>query len=385
MIRFSFRRLGLVVAAGCAATVITVLGVTRPVDLWLVEKRMDFAPREAGGEVVFAGIDKRSLDAVGTWPWPRERHAEIIRRLGGLGAAGIYFDIEFGTPSNAASDTALARAIAESTPSVVLAALHQEANIAAEEIRIEASLPIAPLREHATIATVNVVRDADGLVRSFLYGQMLGTEEVLSMPAEMASVWGPVGSLFMIDFSIRPESVPTISVADVLAGTLDAGSLQDKRVIVGAHAIELGDNFTVPVHGVISGPMVQIIASETLEQGRELREIRPEVLVLALFLLLAFLGILPLFRGLRRGCVGLVALGTVSVLVEVAAFAIQDGAALVAPTAVLQLMVAGIALGMIIDTLRVLGWRRRNCIWRSRNRCSWRGRARSGRRWRICG
>ena len=91
---------------------------------------------------------------------------------------------------------------------VVLAALHQEANIAAEEIRIEASLPIAPLREHATIATVNVVRDADGLVRSFLYGQMLGTEEVLSMPAEMASVWGPVGSLFMIDFSIRPETCP---------------------------------------------------------------------------------------------------------------------------------------------------------------------------------
>ena len=354
MIRYSFRRLGLIAAAGCIAAVIALLGVTRPVDLWLVEKRMDLAPREAGGEVVFVGIDKRSLDAVGTWPWPREVHADIIRGLGDLGVAEIYFDIEFGTDSNADSDAALAHAIADSPVPVVLPVLAQDADVAADALRIEDSWPIKRLRDHAWLATVNVVRDTDGLIRSFLYGQKVGTEDLLSMPAMMAGVPGPVGSRFMIDFSILPDTVPAISAADVLAGTVDAGLLQGKRVIVGAHAIELGDNFAVPVHGVISGPMVQIIASETLEQGRALREIRPELPVLALFGVLAFLGIIPLFRGLRRA---LVVLGTGSVLVEVAAFAAQDAAGLVVPTAVLHLMIAGIALGMFIDTLRVLGWR----------------------------
>ncbi len=52
---------------------------------------------------------------------------------------------------------------------------------------------------------------------------------------------------FLIDFSIRAASIPSVSFVDVLRG--DAASLdklKDKKVIVGATALELGDRFSVP-------------------------------------------------------------------------------------------------------------------------------------------
>ncbi len=49
--------------------------------------------QDAGVRIV--DIDEASLTALGQWPWPRTRVAELVRRLSDLGAAAIALDILF--------------------------------------------------------------------------------------------------------------------------------------------------------------------------------------------------------------------------------------------------------------------------------------------------
>ena len=56
-------------------------------------------PREATERpVVIVDIDEKSLRAIGQWPWPRTRVADLITRLTQMGALVIAFDIVFAEP-----------------------------------------------------------------------------------------------------------------------------------------------------------------------------------------------------------------------------------------------------------------------------------------------
>ncbi|MCW5697731.1 MAG: adenylate/guanylate cyclase domain-containing protein [Bauldia sp.] len=54
------------------------------------------APRAEGDfPIRIVDIDEASLETVGQWPWPRDRMAELTRRLTELGAAAIVYDVLF--------------------------------------------------------------------------------------------------------------------------------------------------------------------------------------------------------------------------------------------------------------------------------------------------
>jgi adenylate cyclase len=56
-------------------------------------------PREATQRpVVIVDIDEKSLRAVGQWPWPRTRVADLVTRLTQMGALVVAFDIVFAEP-----------------------------------------------------------------------------------------------------------------------------------------------------------------------------------------------------------------------------------------------------------------------------------------------
>ncbi|WP_274423233.1 CHASE2 domain-containing protein [Chelativorans sp. YIM 93263] len=68
-----------------------------------------FKPRtEAGAPVVIVDIDEASLRQLGQWPWPRTTMAEIVDRLGELGAAAIAFDMVFPEPDRTSPVRAIA-------------------------------------------------------------------------------------------------------------------------------------------------------------------------------------------------------------------------------------------------------------------------------------
>jgi EAL domain-containing protein (putative c-di-GMP-specific phosphodiesterase class I) len=72
---------------------------------------------------------------------------------------------------------------------------------------------------------------------------------------------------FAIDYSIDPATIPRHSFVDVVEGRVPASALRGKRILVGVTAVENGDRYAAPGHGVIPGVVIQALAAETLLAG----------------------------------------------------------------------------------------------------------------------
>jgi adenylate cyclase len=71
-------------------------------------QRMGGARFDPATPVRIAAVDERSLEALGQWPWPRSRLAELTDRLRQMGAAAIGFDFVFAEPDRLSPESLLA-------------------------------------------------------------------------------------------------------------------------------------------------------------------------------------------------------------------------------------------------------------------------------------
>ncbi|RXH34593.1 EAL domain-containing protein [Bradyrhizobium zhanjiangense] len=235
----------------------------------LTDLRFAWQSRAASGNVVVVAIDAPSIDQIGVWPWPRQLHAELLHRLEAAGAQDVAFDVDFSTPSDPASDEAFVKALRDVGGSTVLPSFKQPApNGGAAHI----NHPLKPFGNQSWPAVVNVAVESDGLVRRYPFGEKLGDALMPSMAVVLAGQDVNRRPPFLIDFSIRAASIPSVSYVDVLRGdaaTLD--KVRGKKIIVGATALELGDRFSVPNGRMVSGPVLQALAAESILQNRMLR------------------------------------------------------------------------------------------------------------------
>lgn len=234
----------------------------------LTDLRFAWQSRSASGDVVVVAIDAPSIDQIGVWPWPRRLHADLLHKLEAAGAQDVAFDIDFSTPSDTASDEAFLAALREAGGSTILPSFKQPTpNGGAAHI----NRPLKSFSNQSWPAVVNVAIEPDGLVRRYPVGEKLGDAQMPSMAIVLAGQDVNRRPPFLIDFSIRATSIPSVSYADVLRG--DAAALDEvrgKKVIVGATALELGDRFSVPNGRIVAGPVLQALAAESVLQNRML-------------------------------------------------------------------------------------------------------------------
>jgi diguanylate cyclase (GGDEF)-like protein/PAS domain S-box-containing protein len=234
----------------------------------LTDLRFAWQTRDASGDVVIVAIDANSIEKIGVWPWSRRLHAELLRRLQSAGVRDIALDIDFSTPSEASSDQDFVDALADCGGSVVLPSFKQPGGNAAA---IHINRPLKQFADHSWSAIVNLAVEPDGLVRRYPLGEKLEGEFVPSMAPVLAGQYPERGVQFLIDFGISTASIPRVSYIDVLRGdpaTLE--KLRDKKIIVGGTALELGDRFSIPNGRMISGPILQALATESILQDRTL-------------------------------------------------------------------------------------------------------------------
>jgi EAL domain-containing protein (putative c-di-GMP-specific phosphodiesterase class I)/CHASE2 domain-containing sensor protein len=259
--------LALLLAAIVAA--LTSAGAIRPFESAL--QNAGFAMREhpASGQLHIVEMDAASVAAIRRWPWPREHYARVVERLSRAGARTVAFDVDFSSASETQQDAILARSLARSQATIVLPVFGQrESHSSARQLD---SLPIAALREHALLGSVSVAPDADGLVRRMPIGTLNAGAPRPSLSAQIAHRSGAADTLFPIDFAIDPATIPRHSFVAIERGMFDHAALSGKDVIIGATAIEMGDRYAVPAHGVLPGVVVQALAAETLAAGVPVR------------------------------------------------------------------------------------------------------------------
>lgn len=316
-------------------------GLLQGLDNYASARRMASDRQPASGNIVFLAIDKASLDAISTWPWKRSIHARILHLLSDAGAAEVYFDIDFSATSDPDEDRAFADAIGLSDALVVLPVFGQGARASQTNRTLSFNIPIPQLREASWLGTVNVSPDADGLVRRMPYGFFLQDQDIPSFPALLSGTFGPSGTGFTINYAIDPGTVPIVSVIDLLEGRVDAEVFSGKSIVVGADALELRDTFAVPVAGVISGPLLQILAAETLAQNLTPIAIDPRP-ILAVLALLLFAVMSSRWPGRLRTFAFLVA--ATGLAIEMVAFELQAHLNLALPTMAIHFLLGGVLL-----------------------------------------
>jgi len=233
----------------------------------LADLRFHWKSHHASGDVVVVAIDAPSIEKIGVWPWPRRLHAELLQRLESAGTSDVVLDVDFSTPSDPASDLAFVEALRAAGGSVVLPSFKQPGTNGATYY----NRPLKQFSDHAWSAIVNVAVESDGLVRRYPFGQLLNGEFLPSMGAVLAGQFDAKRPQFLIDYSIRSTTIPKVSFIDVLRGDeATLTSLKGKKIIVGGTALELGDRFSVPNGGIVSGPVLQALAAESIIQNRAL-------------------------------------------------------------------------------------------------------------------
>lgn len=316
---------------------------------YLIDSRFEISQRTASGNIALVAIDPKSIAEMGSWPWSRDVHAKLLDQLRSIGAAEIFFDVDFSSPSNAAADARFAEALRASDGSVVLPSFKQAIGRGGST-HFHINRPLSIFEKHSWQALVNVRIDPDGLVRRYPIGEELEGVFVPSMGAMLAgNAETGTSRSFWIDFSIAARSVPSVSFVDVLSGdTQVLTKLKGKKIVVGATAVELGDRFSVPNGAVLAGPLVQILAAESLIQGRQLRMSSESGRYLApLWLLIALLLPVRRLRAVWRAFI----IAGIATSAEIAGFLVQSNYPLILDTSYIHLAAIAALIALAIDEI----------------------------------
>jgi len=314
----------------------------------LADLRFGWHTRQASGDIVVVAIDAQSIDRIGVWPWPRRLHADLIRQLQKADVQDIALDVDFSTPSDPASDRDFAAALESAGGSVVLPSFQQPG---IDRTTMHINRPLPQFTDHSWPALVNVEVGPDGLVRRYPFGEKLDGTFFPSMASVLAGQYAENRAPFLIDFSIRTTAIPKVSFADVLRGDeATLRQLKGKKVIVGGTALELGDRFSVPNGVIMSGPVLQTLAAESLLQHRALQWTSSLVTlaglgVLALVMLLTWR---RLSAGLRVGLL----VGTI-IAVEAFAFVLQMVFPLVLDTSLFDIAIVVYIAAIALDEIDI--------------------------------
>lgn len=274
-----------------------------------------YGGKSAVQEIVIVGIDDKSLQEMGRWPWPRERFASIITALDQAAVIGV--DIGFFEPSTSRSDAILAASVRRKPVVFVSEYTEFHDGVASGLLKPSSLLQVKT-------GYANVVADRDGVVRSL--NLELGDEPAFS--AALYEVYTgaeyPRNERFLIDFVGPPRSFTYYSASDLIRGRVSPGEFRDKIVLIGAVARDFHDDALVPTSEGMPMPGVEIHANalQTMFLNSEPRVIPVWVTILLIFAItLALSGIVQRFS---LTVAGLLALAMLFIYIYIAILLFQQ-------------------------------------------------------------
>ena len=288
-------------ALAALAFVIFYLGLLDSIELQTLDFRFRVrGPRAPQTSVAIINIDQDSFDELHLpWPWPRDLHADLIRKLTRAGVKMIAFDILFVEPKpDPREDRELALAIKQAGNVILGAELTEVPSDFGPKSSL--SLPIPILRDAALgYGLVNLIRGPDGVVRSAIVSTRFQDRDYSSLAHRIYQLLGQSAveakppQPYLIDFRGPARTYPTVPYYRVLKDEIDPALFRDKIVLVGAFAESLHDVFPTPfsANQPMAGVEIQANLLDTLRAGTPLLKISGAA-HLALFSLMSAIAIL---------------------------------------------------------------------------------------------
>ncbi|MCY6484174.1 adenylate/guanylate cyclase domain-containing protein [Clostridium aestuarii] len=211
--------------------------------------------------IVIVGIDDKSLNNIGRWPWDRNVHAKLIQKLKEGEAAVVGVDVILAESSKKESDDALVN-IVKSVGNVVfpvvgnfnykkLSAQFKMGKIIGDVNPESIIESFEQLKKISVAGHINVFEDPkDGIVRSALESFKFNNKEIKSFDYVIVKEYekrtgkkilnGEIPKDFFnryyIDFNGVPGAFNHVSYYDVLSGKVPPIYFKDKIVLIGPYA-----------------------------------------------------------------------------------------------------------------------------------------------------
>ena len=269
------------VVAACLTAILWGIGGLQSLEQPIQNGWFKVRQHSVESEIVLVGIDRKTLQELGSWPWRRGLHAEFLEIMDRAGAARVFYGVDFSAASTIEEDSALARAMQGlGADRLMLPVFEQPAETGSSTLSL--TQPSPRFREHARLVSVNVKPGSDSLTREIDSVWQHGEQSFWSAAAAIAGRSTAMDGRILIDFTISPESFRSLSFSDVLQGVVSPDQLAGRTVLVGPTAIELGDMVPVPIHHALPTIVVQALGIETLNAG----PLEPMSLIVFLLLLL---------------------------------------------------------------------------------------------------
>ena len=253
--------------------------------------------------VVVVDIDEKSTQALGAWPWPRERMASLMSGLNAYGVNLKVVDVLFDGEQDKTQDAALAQALQAGSPTVIsqLFALNPDAQVKSGQLsghllnqnaatQCPASstaafgylAPAAPfVLDGITVGHISPIVDTDGGIRRVpslvCFGgktyptlavaalsaatgaaPTLQTQSGLLKPSLVLDVGGlqvPIDAQgqLRVSYQMPRSGFVSVSAVDVIQGKVPSGLLKGAWVLVGSTAFGGGDAVPTPQGGAVGG------------------------------------------------------------------------------------------------------------------------------------
>ena len=268
------------------------------------------SPDATERRVVVVDIDEKSTQALGPWPWPRERVATLLTALDAYNVNLKVVDVLFEGAQDPAQDQKLAQALKAGAPTVIsqLFALNPQAQLKSGQLasamgacpaKSEANAGNLPFgtpafgfmgaetmfaQSSAGVGHITPIVDSDGSIRRVpavvcYEGQAYPALAVASLAAATGAqpVWRntqaglfSAGSAQILDVSglqlpldasgqlrvsyqMPREGFAAVSAVDVLQGKVPPSMLKGAWVLVGSTAFGGGDAVPTPQGGAVGG------------------------------------------------------------------------------------------------------------------------------------
>jgi len=222
--------------------------------------------RPVSQNIIIVGIDERSLNEIGAWPWPRLFIAEAIERLSEMGAAAIGVNILYDAHGASPEyDMLLVQAAQNADGHLVLGGMGLLGDNRGFDNLFEIDyyvLPFDELESHVNVGFLNIIPDDDGILRSALTSMRYGDISVHSFPFEVYRTYRrsmgqeynfdiPLDGFgqFPIRYAAGPFEFTRLSLWGVINEKYHPSMFRDAIVLIGPYAQGIGDgNFPTSVN-----------------------------------------------------------------------------------------------------------------------------------------
>lgn len=236
-----------------------ILDAASPLDDVLRVLRNHVRSHASNGDIVVVTIDGPTIAQQGEWPWPRDKVADLVKKIDAAGARQIAFEHVFVPTGSPEQDKVLANAFRALPTKAVIGARFDKDPVTLER---RFQKPAAVLASAATTAGASLYFNGFGHAWHVNYRVKADGEEFPSVAAVIAGKAGHAAAPIFVDYSINPDTIPQISAAQVLDGR--AGSTLKGKVAL-LSTTRSAEN--IPGAEPVPIAFINAIAAETMMAG----------------------------------------------------------------------------------------------------------------------